>query len=104
MEDDKISESMRVAMESFFNMHAAAAEKNINKAATVFYSVVKRTYATAKEEDLFEKDKDEINTCLKGTQFMMQMMLVKEGWTTEMIQEFDDKVDKLWNVDGDDKC
>ncbi len=104
MEESSRNETIRDATRCFINLLQAAKEKDIDKAATVFYGVIKRTYAAAKEEDLFEEDKDDIIACLKGIQVMMMVMLSSEGWTAEMVTEFDDKVDKLWNVNGDDKC
>lgn len=104
MDENSIDETIRDATQAFINMTKAAKEKDIDKAAIVFYGIIKRTYAAAREEDLFEKDKDEIILALKGTQLMMMLMLASEGWDADMVEEFDDKVKKLWNVDGDEEC
>lgn len=93
-------ESIKAAMESFLLIQAVAKEKNIDKAAVVFYGIVKRTYALAKEQDLLEKDKEQIDRALKGTQALIMIgFKTVEEWTEEMIEEFNDKVKELWVID-----
>ena len=60
MEENQKDKTIREATQCFLNMHQAAEEKDVDKASIVFYGIIKRTYAAAKDEDLFEKDKDEI--------------------------------------------
>lgn len=92
-------ECTKIAMESFLAIQAAAKEKNIEKAATVFYGIVKRTYALAKLQDLLEEDKEQIDFALKGTQALMLIGLNVEGWSTEMIEKFNDRVKELWVIE-----
>jgi len=94
----------QLAKECCFRILAATEEKNVDKTAYSFYGIVKEVYASAKSEGIFDKEKDEIIDLLKVTQAMVKLILETEGWTIDMINEFDNKIEKLWNLDGDEEC
>jgi len=89
----------KAAKDCLLAMRIAAKAKNIEKAATVFYDVIKRTYVLAKQEDLFERDKDKIIYSLKEAQAVLALGFISDGWTREMVEQFEDKVKKLWVID-----
>ena len=97
--DDKISETIESAKNFFLRMHDLSEEKDIEKTAMCFYDIIKHTYGLAKEQGVYDKDKEEMDITLKGMMVMLGMMQMQHGWTTEMMTEFDDKVMKLWNID-----
>ncbi len=104
MEEDRSAELMASAKDIFLKMVAIIEEKDVDKMAICFYDLVKRTYGLAKGQGVYEEDKEKINDTLKGMLVLVKAMTKAGQWEEEMIEEFDDKVMKIWNVDGDDKC
>jgi hypothetical protein len=99
MEEDKIAEIAFQAHSFFVKMIGVIAERDVDKMATCFYDLVKRTYGMAKEQDVYEKDKEHIDSTLKGMMVLVEAMLAQADWTREMIEDFDEKVMELWIID-----
>ena len=97
--DSKDKERANKAHGFFLKMISIAEEKNIEKMSMCFYDLVKQTYGLAKDQDLYEKDKEEIDSALKGMMVSAKMILEQSEWTEDMIEEFDKRVMKLWDID-----
>jgi hypothetical protein len=97
--DEKTAKTIEQAKSLYLRMEKVTEDKDVEKTAICFYDVIKQTYALAKEQNVFEKDKEDIILHLKGMMVMMSMLQMQHGWSGDMITEFDDKVMELWDVD-----
>jgi len=104
MYESEMNEVAKKAHACFKKIEVFAYSHDAKKAALAFYDIVKTTYAMAKDDDQYEKDKKDINSCLKGALMMMTMVLRVNNWTDEEMEIFENRVDELWVLDGDDKC
>ena len=96
---DKYEETVVSAHDYFLRIHKMSEEKDVEKTIMCFYDIIKHTYGLAKEQNVYEKDKEDIDATLKGMMVMIGIMQRQHEWTGEMIEEFDDKVMELWDVD-----
>ena len=98
MDKDKDLEIANKAHGFFLKMISLAEEKNIEKMSMCFYDIIKQTYGLAKDQNLYEEDKEEIDSALKAMMVSVKMILGQSDWTKEMIEEFDEKVTGLWDT------
>jgi len=99
MDEDRSDELMNQAKGFFLKMVGVVGTKDPSKMAICFYDLVKQTYGLAKGEDVFIKEKEKIDDTLKGMMFLVRKILEQDGWTEEMIEEFDEKTMELWVID-----
>lgn len=99
MDEDRSAEIVFQAHGFFVKMIGVIGERDVDKMATCFYDLVKRTYGMAKEEDVYEKEKEHIDSTLKGMMVLVETMLAQANWTKEMIEDFDERVMELWIID-----
>jgi hypothetical protein len=96
MDKNGIAGAREAAYACFAKTAAAIEENDAAKVAVCFYDIVKRAYSFAREEDLFEADKDSIDESLGNTKKKIEMLLIERDWSMDQIKEFEEEVDKLW--------
>lgn len=99
MDEDRAAELLNKAHSFFFKMVNITEERDVDKMATCFYSFIKYIYGMAKDQNIYEEDKEEIDDTLKGMMVLIKAMFIRQDWTQEMMEEFDEKVMKLWIID-----
>jgi len=99
MDKDKDLEIANKAHGFLFKMISIAQEKDVEKMSICFYDFIKQTYGLAKSQDLYEQDKEEIDSSLRGMMILIKATLELSDWTEDMIEKFDKEVVKLWIID-----